>query len=437
MRELPQPGERLDSWKAIAEYLQRDVATVARWEKTLGLPIHRVGRTGRSVFAYTSEIDEWLQTARPTLAVPGIPISPVPNSTLSPTAPTVSTRGRSWRWLVPAAVVLAVAAGLLARARRTTADDLRVEVTNAGVIARDSAGVEQWRYRFPASDKTAVFTDAGKVVGGTRPGVYVATSYRGRQPEGDQVESGALTLLDINGDPQRSFSFGDQVTFQGTSYGPPWALTAFDVNEAEGTRRVAVTAHHYVWDPGLVTILDDQWQRRGTFVHPGWIEGVRWLGRDRLLISGFSNAQDGGMIALLDAAALDGQGPEPPGSRHFCETCGTDRPLRMFVFPRTEINRVTASPFNRARVETFADGRLLARTVEMTSASGDADALYEFTSSLDVVRASFSERYWEMHRALEAEGKLTHTRDQCPDRNGPRLIQMWAPATGWRNVQIR
>lgn len=97
----------------------------------------------------------------------------------------------------------------------------------------------------------------------------------------------ALTLLDINGDPQRSFSFSDQVTFQGTSYGPPWALTAFDVAETEGTRRVALTAHHYVWDPGLVTILDDRWQRQGTFVHAGWIEGVRWLGRERLLINGF------------------------------------------------------------------------------------------------------------------------------------------------------
>jgi hypothetical protein len=46
-----------------------------------------------------------------------------------------------------------------------------------------------------------------------------------------------------------------------------------------------------------VTILDDQWQRRGTFVHAGWIEAVRWLTPERLAVSGFSNARDGGMIA--------------------------------------------------------------------------------------------------------------------------------------------
>ena len=81
--------------------------------------------------------------------------------------------------------------------------------------------------------------------------------------------------MDLKGRPQRSFSFSDEVTFPGASYGPPWAITGFAVNDQEDTVRVAVTAHHYVWDPGIVTILDAQWQRRGTFVHAGWLEQVR------------------------------------------------------------------------------------------------------------------------------------------------------------------
>lgn len=141
-----------------------------------------------------------------------------------------------------------------------------------------------------------------------------------------------------------------------------------------------------------MTILDEGWQRRGTFVHAGWIEVVRWLGPERLLIAGFSNAHAGGMIALLDAAAMDGQGPEPAGSRHFCESCGTNRPLRMFVFPRTDVNRVTGSRFNRVIVTTW-DARLVAQTIEAPSADGDATAVYEFSSSLDLVSARFSERY--------------------------------------------
>ncbi len=33
--------ERLDSWKAIADYVGREVRTAMRWEKK-GLPVHRV-----------------------------------------------------------------------------------------------------------------------------------------------------------------------------------------------------------------------------------------------------------------------------------------------------------------------------------------------------------------------------------------------------------
>jgi tetratricopeptide (TPR) repeat protein len=51
---------RLESWKEIAAYLNRDVRTTQRWEARLGLPVHRLqhGRP-RSVFAYTAEIDAW------------------------------------------------------------------------------------------------------------------------------------------------------------------------------------------------------------------------------------------------------------------------------------------------------------------------------------------------------------------------------------------
>ena len=42
----------------IAQYLQRDVATVRRWEKTSGLPVRRVpGSSSRAVFAYASELE--------------------------------------------------------------------------------------------------------------------------------------------------------------------------------------------------------------------------------------------------------------------------------------------------------------------------------------------------------------------------------------------
>ena len=426
MADLDQKRDRLDSWKAIADYLQRDVATVRRWEKNLALPVHRVGGIGRSVFADPAEIDAWLKQARPA------PPAPV-------TAPMLAA-GRplhrlSWPWLLLLVVAFAFVVGLYARPGSVAVGDLNVEATAGGVIARDAAGVEQWRHEFAAGYVTFLPPAPVQVVAGKNPGVYVATSYRARQHE-DQVEGGQLSLFDVTGRLRNSFSFSDRVSFHGQPYGAPWAITAFAVNPGGGEYAVAVTSHHYAWDPGLLTILDAEWRRRGTFAHAGWIEQVRWLDQRRLVIGGFSNAHDGGMVSLIDAAAVGGQGPEPSGSWHFCDTCGPGAPLKMVIFPRTELNRLSGSPFNRVILATSGD-RLSARTIEMPAEHGDADAVYEFTASLDLVSAQFSERYWEMHRRLEADGRITHRRDECPDRDGPRQIQIWEPASGWRTVRIR
>jgi hypothetical protein len=138
------------------------------------------------------------------------------------------------------------------------------------------------------------------------------------------------------------------------------------------------------------------------------------------------------MVALLDPDALDGQSSAPPGSSFACTSCGPAAPLRYVVLPRSEVNRASASPFNRALLTAKADS-LLVRTIEMTvSGGGPADALYEFMPSLELTRASYSDRYWELHRQLEAQGKITHTREQCPDRDGPREIRVWKPQIAGR-----
>jgi tetratricopeptide (TPR) repeat protein len=52
--------KRLDSWKEIAAFFDRDERTVNRWEKEFGLPVHRLpGAKGR-VFAYAEELSAWL-----------------------------------------------------------------------------------------------------------------------------------------------------------------------------------------------------------------------------------------------------------------------------------------------------------------------------------------------------------------------------------------
>jgi Tol biopolymer transport system component len=57
------PEDRLDSWKEIAAYLNRDVTTVQRWEKREGMPVqrHLHDRAG-SIYASRTELDAWVHS---------------------------------------------------------------------------------------------------------------------------------------------------------------------------------------------------------------------------------------------------------------------------------------------------------------------------------------------------------------------------------------
>lgn len=430
-------GERLDSWKAIAAYLGRDVGTVRRWERTRGLPVHRVpGGKGSSVFAYTFEIDAWLHTAPQEtpaeLSAPGVASPELEVDSAPPRA------GTRWRWLAASA---AIAALLLLgwRMQRPSASvgEVRVEIAPDGVTARGIDGRQLWQYRL-AEDSRHFLSEVSErvqVIGGDDPTVYFTTSNRIRRAD-NTVEGGELTALTLRGRPRWTFAFDDTLTIGGKPYTSPWAITAFAVDDATRGRRVAVAAHHWTWGPSIVALLDDTGTRLGTYTNHGWVEQLQWLGMDRLAVGGFSQSKDGGLVALVDTSTLDGQSPEPD-AKDQCESCGRSLPLRVVVMPRTELNLVTHSRFNRAILERTADG-LIARTVEVPPAGqGVADVIYEFTPGLDLVAATFSQRYWEVHDQLFADKKLDHDRDTCPDKDGPPPIHMWSADSGWRLQPVR
>ncbi|MBV9181448.1 MAG: PD40 domain-containing protein [Acidobacteria bacterium] len=58
--------DRLDSWKEIAAYFNRDVSTVQRWEKLEGMPIQRhLHRRMGSVYAYRADLEAWAHNRNP------------------------------------------------------------------------------------------------------------------------------------------------------------------------------------------------------------------------------------------------------------------------------------------------------------------------------------------------------------------------------------
>jgi TolB-like protein/Tfp pilus assembly protein PilF len=126
----PPAGEpRLESWGEIASYLRRDIRTVQRWEKDLGLPVRRlkIGKLG-SVYAYRSELDKWYQERQPQETEPepqrdngakdssgdrtrSENLTANPAASPPPIAPPPNIKSKL-RWVVGTAVFVAVLSGI-------------------------------------------------------------------------------------------------------------------------------------------------------------------------------------------------------------------------------------------------------------------------------------------------------------------------------------
>jgi Tol biopolymer transport system component len=145
------PEDRLDSWKEIAAYLNRDVTTVQRWEKREGMPVNRhVHDRMGSVYASRAELDAWARGRNLRAALENENDAP-PLIAVAPSQPAVSTSRSKWTFVLPlavAAAALMIGAGLwfqrkeyfwrnpIAEARFQTVTDFD-GVAQAATVSRD------------------------------------------------------------------------------------------------------------------------------------------------------------------------------------------------------------------------------------------------------------------------------------------------------------
>jgi Tol biopolymer transport system component len=146
------PEDRLDSWKEIAAYLNRDVTTVQRWEKREGMPVHRHlhDRMG-SVYASRAELDAWVRTRNLRAAPESGRNVPSPNPPAPLRRSTILNSPTRWTFVLPlaaAGAALAIGASLwfqrteyfwrnpIADARFQTVTDFD-GVAQAAAISRD------------------------------------------------------------------------------------------------------------------------------------------------------------------------------------------------------------------------------------------------------------------------------------------------------------
>lgn len=376
---------RLDSWKIIAQHLGRTERTVIRWERERGLPVHRVpGGKSRTVYAYTDELDRWLDRANPD-----------PHDT--PVASNLS-RGSAWvraRWeiVLPALAFVVATVWVLLPATYAIGS---IVVSGNALAALDHQGRVVWHY---LPDVSRIDLRDGRIWQAVRdidesPGneVVVAGTSASEKPE-------ALLSLTNHGELRWLRSFDEEVAIAESRFGPPWRTADLVIHPA--LRRVVWTLHHQSGFPSVVAAYDFNGTLMDRIVHPGWLTSVR-LAPDNahLLAAGVNNELDARVMLVLDGA----------------------REAGYFVFPRPELSRLASLPLlnNLAtpRVVVLPSGIVELHVVEHPEGGPIVDAIYEFGPDLSPRGGRASDAYWDWHRRLETQGRLDHRAADCPERDG-------------------
>jgi hypothetical protein len=416
---MPDPGRRLDSWKEIAAHVQRDVRTVARWEKERGLPVHRVPGSRGQVFAFTTEIDRWLTSADGETAT----------KVIAAAGASATSRPR-WR-LVAAPVVVAVltlavvvGTGLLGRGEPIVA----VDVQHNELVARTVSG-EAWRYAFSGPVRIGGDTiERTAIVDLDGDGSAEVLAVLGRPSTGPDDES--LYCFSSSGALMWQRRMDATLRFAAGEFTSPWNAGPVRAFETAGGWRIVWLTHHHTWWPAIVVMYDPAGTEKGRFVHAGWITETAGLPDGRLVISGVSNQHDADVVALLDAQSWDGAGPPSEGG-YECRNCPAGRPVRYFVLPRSELSRTAGTARQRAQIHVFAD-MIQVHIVQVPG--GDADVIYEFSRELELRRIRPSDAYWAWHAELEASGAVGHSAAVCPERAGA-TARLWERGRGWSDVR--
>jgi hypothetical protein len=407
---------RLTSWKEIAAYLRREVRTVIRWEKERGLPVHRVpGGQGRSVFAFTDELDKWAAGEMDTPELPAAPEPPGP-------FPWRRTAG------IAAAAILVVAGVVAAtRARWPHEEIASLSIAIDRVDAKDSEGRTLWTFK----PEERVDTPRGRhsqVVDLTGDGHPEAVAALYRIADLEAPSPSNLFAFSEHGDLLWKQTVDGRLVFGAGEFEAPWQPDDLLTMKVGGQPLLAWALHHHTWWPSMLAVFDARGTRVGTFVNSGWLRKSLATADGRHIITGgFSNSRNGAAFAVLDARNPNGRSPEDPGSAYECRNCPPGDPVHYIVVDWSDI--VSAlPPDDRDVVMTiYPNGTIELRARQRRN----AEMIVELSPSFEVKKRSVSDAFWEWHQRLEQNGTLTHKREDCPYRNGP-IVREWTPSTGWK-----
>jgi hypothetical protein len=454
--KMGETSPRLDGWKAVAEYLGRDVRTAQRWSRERGMPVHHVpGGKGGGVFAYPADLDAWLVQAKGATAPPH-PTVPLDHVS-TPDVTEVGSASKGWRrtrtaWVAVALTILVVT-GLALRSAgflRPRAAFARLELKGTTLVASDVEGKPLWS--FGLSDRGgASLRDPGESTpllvdtvhadldgdGGAEVVALLQFVISGRANK--QLNRGELLAFSPSG--RLLWTYRPDVTFDfaGRKFAGPWRIIESRFS-SDPLPRVWVSFIHHTWWPSFVMSVGASGHAEMILVNAGHVESLEMVRRGNnayLLAGGVNNEFASAALAVIDPMRAPATSPQNAGSPFYCEQCPPGRPAKYLLFPRSELNIALGHPLNFADIIQSATGSTSVDVSVREAPDNSLRAIYTLAGDFTPVSVAMSDQYWTTHRELSQAGKLDHAPEQCPERTDGMVVRAWEPAAGWKEIRVR
>jgi hypothetical protein len=213
------------------------------------------------------------------------------------------------------------------------------------------------------------------------------------------------------------------------------------VSNADGRSTLWVTSGHHTWANAFVVQLDPRTgAERLRFVNTGvayTLGEVKTKAATFLLVGGFNNEWDSGSLAIFNEDRSFGASPQTPGSRHECVSCPPGVPDYYFVFPRSEVNKISGEYEDPVmNIRLINDGIEVNKHERGPRSKEVTLYLLAAEPPFGLISLRYNSEYDMLHREWSTEGKLAHTLEDCPERMHPSPVRLWTPAHGWTDLPV-
>ncbi len=306
--------EKLDSWKEIARHLKRDVRTCQRWEKELGLPVHRLEGTSRPrVFAYTEEINTWIKKKHAHCFEKHGP---------GGTAARLKFLG------IAALAIFITALFLVFMPITRPGFPIDFKIEGSKLVMLDGEGRELWEFDTGLSNLAdeefyrSHFPSKRLTLGATvnQPYLLIEDVNADGSPEvlfsiqtRDEMREGILFCFSSRGKTLWSFDAGRRLVFGDTEYSSAYRIHGLRSEDwdNDGHKEVLCVAKHAYRFPCRVMLLDHLGDIRGEYCHSGYLVDYEFIdlendGRKEIVLAGMNNEWRAACCAVLDPGAMKG-----------------------------------------------------------------------------------------------------------------------------------